>query len=47
MSGATLPLVLLAALAIFTGGVVLDHRRERRQRLELAADSCPSQEEVE
>jgi hypothetical protein len=33
MSGATLPLVLLAALAIFTGGVVLDHRRERRRLL--------------
>ena len=32
MSGLTLPLVLVCLLAIFTGGVVLDHRRERRRR---------------
>ena len=29
MSNFTLPVVLIAMLAIFTGGVVVDYRRER------------------
>jgi hypothetical protein len=28
----TLPVVLLALLAVFCGGVLLDYRRERRRR---------------